>query len=88
MFQWFMLLDPTVQVAVIAPLMAALVAFVSGIIVWFGPKSHEKEKEYAPKPILITLDDPSRQRIDRLVFVLEALADTIERHRVELAHSK
>ena len=85
MIDWFTNLDPTVQVTIIGPLVAAIIAFPAWIITYLKPRNEQDKNEYAPKAARVTIDETDRLRLDRLIFVLESFTDTLERHRVEVA---
>lgn len=84
MIQWLLSLDSAVQVALLGAL-TGVVAGIFGLIkVLLSPKTDAKEKEYGPKPTLVSLSDKDRAIMEELVKSIDSHADAIERHRVEL----
>jgi hypothetical protein len=84
MFGWIFALDPTVQVALIGVLGAALAGIFGIARAILSPKTDEHQKEYGPKPTLVMLSDGDRAIFNALIKSVDDHADAIERHRIEL----
>lgn len=84
MFDWFFSLDATVQVALIG-MLGGIGAGAFGLFKTLtAPKTEEHEKEYGPKPTLISLSDKDRAIFEGLTKTIDNHADAIERHRNDL----
>jgi hypothetical protein len=66
-------------------MLGAIGAGIFGIIrAILIPRNEAHEKEYGPKPTLVTLSDRDKATFDTLIKSIDDHADAIERHRIEL----